>query len=237
MENIEIRVATLADKEPLLNFLRKHIRDNSSPVLTHLQFDEAEVNIVANQKIGNAFKNLDQIVSTLTVDKSTNQIVGCFLGSISDKSEVQYNDDQNMQKTEKLQLLRDFSRLMWSGVREFLPEGYQDAPYLFPHSALVVPEYRKLKLMTQMHEMVLEYAYTRFGCKFEVGIASNFIAISHVLSNGGRALRWVNFDDYYVHGKKVFDLGKDSPHKCESLMITNIEEWMNKRNVKERSKY
>jgi len=233
MENFEIRVVTQEDKEPLFNFLRKHLGENGTPLMVQLKFSETECAAVADSKVTTAFIKPDKICSVVAVDKSKNEIVGCLVGYVSEISDAQSAYDKKTPQSEKFQNLIDFNRLMFSGVREFLPVGYQ-GPYLFGDLSLVDPEYQRLKLYAKMLDLHFERGY-KFGCKFLFGSSTSHKTQVHAQSNGVPTLRWFNYEDYYILGKQVFDFGKDSPHKSAKLVLADIEKLMTKRTMEVKS--
>src|SRR5207237_170481 len=100
---------------------------------------------------------------------------------------------------------------------EFFPSPYSGL-ILRSDLGLVSPSYRQSGLWKLMLEMALEYAYNEFGCRYSIALPTSFKSQTYFQAAGWTTLRWINYDDYFVMGQKVFDMKHDRQHKCAKLV-------------------
>lgn len=233
MDNFEIRLLTPEDRPQLRTFLQKHIRLDGAPLMVDLKLPETESNYIAHNMVLDAFVKPDQICSFLAIEKSNNEIIGCSLNAICDPTDPHPVDDpsiprEHIEKTDQFKMLCDFSRLMWSGVDEFLPTSYT-GPYLRVDLGLVDPNYRKLGLYRRLMKIALKFGNS-LGCNYAIGHFTSHKSQAYSSAEGWTTLRWVNFEDYYVLGKRIFQFENDPEQKCSKLMMLNLEDWLKNNN-------
>lgn len=226
MENIELCLLTLEDKPALVSFLRTHMPHDGTPLTSNLRLPNTEIDFIAYHMTEDAYVPADKICSFLALDKITKSIIACNLCAVCERSTDHPVDQKiDIEASEKFRSLIDFNRLMWSGVEEFIPLGYT-GPYLRLDLGLVDPQYRRLGLWKKLMVPTLEKAYKEFGCKYTIAHCTSYKSQRYCDDEGWKTLRWINYNDYFVLGKRVFDFSEEPEQKCAKLMMLDNESWL-----------